>query len=317
MATVIELHDMLTGYRDVIEHVRDAGHETAPRGLTAFDVGPTLIVCEDPRDALAVGVGRRLSTEIAAVEAAMLVGGFCDEKLVTRVAPRLMNYADDSVTAAGEPTRKLHGAYGRRIGHQLQTALQKIRADPETRRAVITLWDPWLDNLPNMHDYPCTVALQLIMRHGKLDLDVTMRSSDVWRGLPYDVFQFSQLLITAARVLDLPLGTYYHMAWSLHLYATDLGAVDELLSTTTLDAVRARSHFQPQGFGQPGHSLADVQRRIQSLVTGSTARAPLCGRSAIDVASDDRFTVSEAWYGERLCSSPFTQGSPSREYVRD
>jgi thymidylate synthase len=296
VAAVVNVHSMRIGYRSIVERVRDRGHLAEPRGLRTLDVGPTLLVCQDPRDALAVGVGRGLSANIAAVEAAMLVGGFCDEDLIKRVAPKLLDYADKYESATSTQQLRLHGAYGRRIGQQLGAALHKLRVDPETRQAIITLWDPWLDNLPEKRDYPCTLALQLIMRNGLLDLDVTMRSSDVWRGLPYDAFQFSQLLITAARVLGVPLGRYYHMSWSLHLYATDVEEVDKLLDSTP-DMVTSSTFFQPQGFGRPGQSLRDVQRRIHQL----TVPRPRIGDDIVVVDDcEDAFTPSEAWYNTRL-----------------
>lgn len=317
MASVIELKSMIdpeAGYREVVEHVRDAGQWVAPRGKPTWDVGPTLIVIDEPTDSLAVGVGRRLSTSIAAVEAAMLVGGFCDEALVARVAPQLMRYADDTVIT-GDTVKRLHGAYGRRVREQLGHAIQKLRTDPHTRQAVITLWDPWLDNLPGMRDYPCTVALQLIRRRDRLDLHVTMRSSDVWRGLPYDVFQFSQLQLTAARLLGVDVGTYYHMAWSLHLYESDQAAVDEMLSSTSpmlqVDTEREESHFfQPQGFGRRGHTVADVQRRIQQLVIGRPMTLQIEGeRERVLQPNFGDFTQSELWFARRL--SPVLGGVTS------
>jgi thymidylate synthase len=303
VATLERCTNMVNDYHYLVQHVRDDGDVVAPRGLKTYDVGPTLIEFDDPTQSLAVGVGRRLSTNIAAVEAAMLVGGFCDEALLARVAPQLLDYADETHGPPGQlPVRRLHGAYGRRIGGQLGTAIQKIKFDQSTRRAVITLWDPWLDNLAGMHDYPCTVALQLIVRDGKLDLHVTMRSSDVWRGLPYDVFQFSQLQLTAATLLALPVGTYYHMAWSLHLYETDLAAVDEMLSLTPsklpVDTSHDDSHFyQPRGFGRPRDSLSDVQRRIQMLISGPP-RGDLVDSRTLDIGTD--LTRSEEWFGARL-----------------
>ena len=48
-----------------------------------------------------------------------------------------------------------------------------------------------------------------------------MRSNDLWMGFPYDVFQFTCLQTLLAMELDVELGTYTHVAGSLHLYERD------------------------------------------------------------------------------------------------
>ena len=46
----------------------------------------------------------------------------------------------------------------------------------------------------------------------------TMRSNDVYLGLPHDVFFFTMLQELVARRLDVELGLYRHIVGSLHLY---------------------------------------------------------------------------------------------------
>ena len=68
---------------------------------------------------------------------------------------------------------------------------------------------------------PCTCALQFLVRKGKLDLIVYMRSNDVIKGLTHDIFCFTMLQEIAARRLSVELGTYRHCVGSLHLYLSD------------------------------------------------------------------------------------------------
>lgn len=89
---------------------------------------------------------------------------------------------------------------------------------PETRQAVLHIKEP--NNTPSK-DVNCTVALQFILREGKLNLTVYMRSNDLWLGFPFDVFQFSNMQILMAMELGVELGTYTHIAGSLHLYERD------------------------------------------------------------------------------------------------
>lgn len=277
MATVITVHNGRDGYKEIVERVLNEGEKSTPRGQLTRDLGHTTIVLQSPYDALPLGLGRNLDSRIAAVEAVQLIGGFADETMVTRVAPKLMNFADKGI---------LHGSYGRRIGHQLQTALRKITNDYETRQAVITLWDPWLDNVPKMRDYPCTIGMQLRVVHDELCMNVVMRSNDVWLGLPYDMFQFTQLQLTAARVLGILPGPYHHTAFSLHLYDYDVDAAWSFINLQSVpDAEERLRPYQPEGLGRDGDPLHVIQNRARQLAAG---------------AHPERPTLAEGWYGEYL-----------------
>lgn len=48
-----------------------------------------------------------------------------------------------------------------------------------------------------------------------------MRSNDLWMGFPNDIFQFTAIQIYLAMRLGVGLGTYTHIAGSLHLYDRD------------------------------------------------------------------------------------------------
>jgi thymidylate synthase len=94
------------------------------------------------------------------------------------------------------------------------------------------IWDPVLDLfVDEVHDYPCTLSLQFMVRGGKLVLHTTMRSNDVWKGTTYDVFMFTQLQQMIATALDLEAGPYYHHANSFHLYESDEGHARVLLDS--------------------------------------------------------------------------------------
>ena len=70
-------------------------------------------------------------------------------------------------------------------------------------------------------DLNCTVCLQFFISEGKLYMTTYMRSNDLWMGFPNDVFQFTCIQIYLAMKLNLQLGTYTHVAGSLHLYERD------------------------------------------------------------------------------------------------
>lgn len=113
---------------------------------------------------------------------------------------------------------KFDGAYGPRLKPQWDYLMKTLKRDPASRQAVATIWTP---NPAPSKDIPCTVAYQLLLRDDKLHGIVTMRSSDVWLGLPYDFFTFSMLTNTVAATLGVDTGSLTFQLGSSHLYETD------------------------------------------------------------------------------------------------
>ena len=115
----------------------------------------------------------------------------------------------------------IHGAYGPRLftercGNQFENVIELLRRKPNSRQAVIQLFDS-SDLAGTYKDVPCTCTLQFMIRKDRLDMVTSMRSNDAYKGLPHDVFSFTMLQEIAARMLKVELGDYNHFAASLHL----------------------------------------------------------------------------------------------------
>lgn len=216
--------DMRDGYVTIARALQRHGTPVSPRGVPTREFIDAVIHLLDPHDSLPTDVGRAVNPAIGAVEALQLIGGLSDPALMLKVTPNFGQFMDAGI---------FHGAYGPRVRPQLDAALTKLKSDRDTRQAVVTLWDPLHDNVPGMHDYPCTVMLQWMIRDDKLIAHTTMRSNDVWWGLAYDVFQFTQLQLTMCNMLGVEPGSYFHHAVSLHLYERDVESVDALHAPRT------------------------------------------------------------------------------------
>jgi thymidylate synthase len=215
-----DLPDLRTGYVTLCDLLRHTGKLVAPRGQRTLEVEDAVITVEDLSDTLPIGVGRGVNLQFAALEALQLVSGLSTPELLVAVRPEFLKYL--------EADGSQHGAYGSRVHSQASNVVYKLRQDNDSRQAVITLWNPLIDNEPGHEDYPCTIALGFRVRKDKLNLSVTMRSNDAWLGVAYDVFQFTQLQHTVAAELGVAVGSYTHTAWSLHLYERDWAKVEEL-----------------------------------------------------------------------------------------
>lgn len=269
----LRLIDGQSGYREILRYVLANGEVRSPRGMQTYDVGYTTLEFITPYAMLPAGLGRGLSKRIAAAEAIQLIGGFADPQLLLSASPNFLRYI--------EPDGNFWGAYGRRIGTQLTCVLDKLTADPDTRQAIITLWQPDVDNEMGHKDYPCTIALGFSIRRGRLELDVTMRSNDVWRGLPYDIFQFTQLQHTVANLLGRQVGPYRHHTYSLHLYDDDVDRASVIAYRDDQPNLR----FHPTGF--TNNSLAAVMQRAKWIAEGSAVIG-------------DSLDSSERWYWDAL-----------------
>lgn len=102
---------------------------------------------------------------------------------------------------------------------QWEYVRELLRKSPETRQAVLHI--KTADNKESK-DVNCTVCLQFFIRDNKLHATTYMRSNDIWMGFPYDVFQFTCMQILMSMQLGVEIGTYTHIAGSLHLYKRDL-----------------------------------------------------------------------------------------------
>lgn len=247
---------MREAYYDICHGVIALGGRVEPRGMLTAEVTPGSFKLTNPQHSLPAGVGRKLNPNIGYLEAVQLIGGFSDPKLVERVAPNMMQFTD--TFANGDPY--FYGAYGPRVGPQVPEVISLLKRDPDTRQAVITVFNE--DAGRNYRDIPCTVALQFLIRRGGLDLHVYMRSNDVWWGLAYDVFQFTQLQITMATVLDIEVGDYYHTATSMHAYERDWRGIMDL---TLEEDASGTLGLAPLGLARPGDTWEQVQSRARIL----------------------------------------------------
>jgi thymidylate synthase len=194
------------------------GDDVAPRGLPTREVlGITLELTDPRRRLLDVPPIRILNPAFAVAETLWIASG-SDDAWIFDFNGQLEQFADDGL---------LQGAYGRRMRSwsdgeslidQLQEVVRLLRTDPDTRQAVIQIFDPARD-FRGHRDVPCTLNYRFYLRGGRLHMHTTMRSQDLWLGFGYDLFAATVLHEYLARWLGVRLGMYTHHVDSLHLYA--------------------------------------------------------------------------------------------------
>lgn len=117
--------------------------------------------------------------------------------------------------------------YNERFRDQVSRILVELEEKPNTRQAIITIWDKHQDlgNLGGQARVPCSMYYQLLRRSRQgeevLDLIYTMRSCDIYTHMIYDIYLAMRFQNYIARKLKLRSGHFTHFIGSLHAYKRD------------------------------------------------------------------------------------------------
>ncbi len=113
---------------------------------------------------------------------------------------------------------------------QIQNLVQQIKANPDSRRHIVTAWNP--ADVDNMALPPCHCLFQFYVADGKLSCQLYQRSADVFLGVPFNIASYALLTLMLAQVCDLEPGDFVHSFGDAHLYANHLEQADLQLSRT-------------------------------------------------------------------------------------
>jgi len=99
---------------------------------------------------------------------------------------------------------------------QIGNVLNCLRNDPNSRRMVVTAWEPgnaWGSKLP-----PCHYTYAFHVQGGKLNCHLTQRSGDVALGIPFNLAAYATLTQMLAQEVGLGLGCFSHTIVDAHIY---------------------------------------------------------------------------------------------------
>ena len=189
--------------------------QTSRDGSVHSEVINAVTVIEDPTRSFVNSKIRNLPIRYAIGEMLWYMSGNNKLSEIQKYTKNWDRMSDDGVS--------VNSNYGYCIKHKYEFnqwayVRSLLMKDTTTRQAVIHIKEP--SNKPSK-DVNCTVCLQFFIRENKLYLTTYMRSNDLWMGFPYDVFQFMNMQVLMSMELGIELGTYTHIAGSLHLYERD------------------------------------------------------------------------------------------------
>ncbi|PVB61650.1 thymidylate synthase [Labrenzia sp. 011] len=111
---------------------------------------------------------------------------------------------------------------------QIANLLTMIRTSPESRRLIVSAWNPAL--IDEMALPPCHALFQFYVARGKLSCQLYQRSADVFLGVPFNIASYALLTMMVAQVTGLEPGDFVHTLGDAHLYSNHFDQAREQLT---------------------------------------------------------------------------------------
>jgi len=124
---------------------------------------------------------------------------------------------------------------------QLQQIIDQIKTNPNSRRLMISAWNPSVmpdtnvsfeENVANGKAAlpPCHAFFQFYVAEGKLSCQLYQRSADVFLGVPFNIASYALFTMMVAQVCGLEAGEFIHTFGDVHIYNNHFDQVDLQLS---------------------------------------------------------------------------------------
>lgn len=112
---------------------------------------------------------------------------------------------------------------------QINSVLNSLKTDPYGSRHVISLWQP--DEIEDMALPPCHGAhIQFTVTGNSLNLHMTMRSADMFLGVPFNIAFYALMCRIFAQRLGLDCGEFSLFMVDCHIYINHIEQVKEQLT---------------------------------------------------------------------------------------
>jgi thymidylate synthase len=103
---------------------------------------------------------------------------------------------------------------------QIANVVQAIRRNPDSRRLIVTAWNP--ADVDRMALPPCHCLFQFYVANGRLSCQLYQRSADVFLGVPFNIASYALLTMMGAQVTGLKPGEFIWTGGDCHLYRDHL-----------------------------------------------------------------------------------------------
>jgi thymidylate synthase len=119
---------------------------------------------------------------------------------------------------------------------QLGDVIRRIRTTPDSRRLIVTAWNP--ADVDKQALPPCHCLFQFYVANGRLSCQLYQRSADIFLGVPFNIASYALLTHMVAAVTGLKAGEFVHTLGDAHLYLNHLEQADAQLARAPLPLPR-------------------------------------------------------------------------------
>jgi hypothetical protein len=221
---VINARNVNEAYVVGLGYLRAYGKEQNSRmGKVLVVDHPVCTTYERPYERVLFNSERDANPFFHFMESLWMLAGRDDVEWISRYNSTFKQFSDD-----GEI---FHAAYGhrwrKRFGvDQLKKVCEMLNKDSDTRRALVSMWDPHADFDHEGKDFPCNLNISFRVLHGKLDITVFNRSNDIiWGAYGANAVHMSMMQEYIAGHLELKVGRYYQVSNNFHAYCDILDKV--------------------------------------------------------------------------------------------
>ncbi len=231
---VFQVFDVNDAYARVVNWVMDEGvDEPSRNGMVKRAKTPICVEYAHPTYRVLFNQKRDCNPFFHLFECIWMMAGRRDAEFVSQFASTMTRYAESDGT--------FHGAYGYRWRYhfgrdQLKDIVDRLKANPYSRRAVLAMHDARVDNDDSVKDQPCNthIYFQRSPVHNRHTLEMTVcnRSNDiVWGMLGANAVHMSFLQEYIAAALGWGIGVYRQVANNAHIYIENEKVAEQIKET--------------------------------------------------------------------------------------
>jgi thymidylate synthase len=113
---------------------------------------------------------------------------------------------------------------------QIGKVIDLLKNDPNSRRMVVTAWEP--GNAFDSKLPPCHYTFAFNVQAKKLNCHLTQRSGDIAIGIPFNLAAYALLTQILAQEARLDLGFFSHTIVDAHIYVNHVDGLKKQLTRT-------------------------------------------------------------------------------------
>lgn len=104
-----------------------------------------------------------------------------------------------------------------------------LRGNKESRRAIVSLWDPKKDSMILKKDVPGIIMFDFKLKDDKLNVSMIIRSDDVFFGFPADAYKTYLLQDYICKKLNVKRGQIHILSTSAHIFDDQIPYIEKVL----------------------------------------------------------------------------------------